>query len=157
DARALLVPQDVDGVVDLKGALGGEVEGRRVYCCGPEPMLGAIEAAFEGRTREHLHIERFKAALASDEDDRAFEVELASSGKRIVVEAGVSIIDALDQAGIQVEFSCREGTCGTCETGVLGGIPDHRDVVLTDVEKAMGDCMMICVGRCIEGPLLLDL
>lgn len=157
DARVRLVPQDVEGVVDLGAALGEEILGRRVYCCGPEPMLIAMESAFAGRASEQLHVERFQAELPSGDGDEAFEVELASSGQRITVAAGVSIIDALDGAGIQVESSCREGTCGTCETAVLGGIPEHRDVVLTGDEKAANDCMMICVGRCVEGPLILDL
>ncbi|MGH3349830.1 MAG: 2Fe-2S iron-sulfur cluster-binding protein, partial [Nocardioides sp.] len=64
---------------------------------------------------------------------------------------------ALAGVGVEVDFSCREGTCGTCETGVLGGVPDHRDSVLSEEERAAGDCMMICVGRCRTGPLILDL
>jgi ferredoxin len=58
---------------------------------------------------------------------------------------------------VPVDFSCREGTCGTCETAVLDGVPEHRDSVLTAEEKAANDCMLICVGRCVRGPLVLDL
>lgn len=152
-----LVPEDADGLIDIEAELGAVVPGRRTYCCGPEPLLRAVEAAFEGRAGESLHTERFKAEEVSADDDEAFDIELASSGQSIHVAADETIIDALQRAGLDVDFSCREGTCGTCETGVLGGVPQHRDVVLSAEEKAANDCMMICVGRCIEGPLLLDL
>ena len=42
---------------------------------------------------------------------------------------------------------CTEGICGSCETKVIEGEVDHRDYVLTDREKAAGDCMMVCVSR----------
>jgi ferredoxin-NADP reductase len=152
-----LVPQDVAGVLDLDAVLGPEVPGRRVYCCGPEPLIEAMELRFSGRGGEYLHLERFQSEQVSREGDRPFEVEIGSTGERIAVAPGISIIDALADAGVEVEFSCREGTCGTCETGVLAGVPDHRDAVLSADERAANDCMMLCVGRCVEGPLVLDL
>jgi len=155
--RVQVLPEDEVGLLDLPGLLGDQIPGRKVYCCGPEPLLAALEALMKDRPDEQLRVERFKAAEVDASADEAFDVEIASSGKTVTVAPGVSIIDALDDAGVSVEFSCREGTCGTCETNVLSGIPDHRDSVLTDEEKADNDCMMICVGRCLKGPLLLDL
>lgn len=152
-----VVPQDERGVIDLAGSLGVPVPGRRVYCCGPEPLLVAIETLMVERVAETLHVERFRASADLDDPGTHFEVEVASSGRRVGVEPGQSIIDALDRAGVQVDFSCREGTCGTCETGVLGGVPEHRDSVLSADEQAVNDCMMICVSRCRRGPLILDL
>jgi ferredoxin len=86
-----------------------------------------------------------------------FEVVLAASGKTVPVPAGVSILKAVEEAGVPVLSSCQEGTCGTCETVVLDGEPDHRDAVLTDAERAAGDLMMICVSRCRGERLTLDL
>src|SRR5581483_3183194 len=86
-----------------------------------------------------------------------FEVQLGLGGSVVSVADGESIIDALAAAGVDVEFSCREGTCCTCETRVVSGVPDHRDSVLTREEQDANDCMMICVGRCKVGPLVLDL
>lgn len=153
--QVTLVPQDEAGLIDLDRELGPERAGRHVYCCGPEPLLEAVEARMSARPAEILHVERFSAEV--DDSGAAFEVEISSSGASIPVREGQSIIDALAEVGIEVEFSCREGTCGTCETGVLGGVPDHRDSVLTDEEREANDCMMICVGRCLSGPLVLDL
>ncbi|MFE3998355.1 PDR/VanB family oxidoreductase [Nocardioides sp. YIM B13467] len=155
--RIDLWPQDERGLLDLPAVLGEPVPGRRVYCCGPEPLLAAVEQEMRTRPGESLHTERFAPKEPVETGGDAFEVEVASTGARVVVAEDESIIDALAGAGIDVDFSCREGTCGTCETGVLGGVPEHRDSVLGDDERAANDCMMICVGRCRTGPLILDL
>lgn len=154
--RVTIVPEDEVGLIDLDSVLGEPVPGRRVYSCGPEPLLEAVEARLLERP-EILHVERFAPAVPVDLHGEAFEVELASSGRRVLVAANQSILDALTDADVSVDFSCREGTCGTCETTVLGGVPDHRDSILSREERAANDCMFICVGRCLEGPLVLDL
>ncbi|WP_406034999.1 PDR/VanB family oxidoreductase [Nocardioides sp. NBC_00163] len=155
--RIDLWPQDERGLLDLPAILGDPVPGRRVYCCGPEPLLAAVEQEMRTRPGEPLHTERFAPREPVETGGDAFEVEVASTGVRVAVGEDESIIDALAGVGIEVDFSCREGTCGTCETGVLGGVPEHRDSVLSDDERAANDCMMICVGRCRTGPLILDL
>jgi ferredoxin len=73
------------------------------------------------------------------------------------VSADESIVDALERARISVPTSCREGTCGTCETRVLQGMPDHRDSILDESEQAAGDTMMICCSRSLTPRLVLDL
>lgn len=152
--RLTLWPEDETGLMDLPAVLGEPRPGRAVYVCGPEPLIAAVERAAAGRG-ETVHAERFSAEV--DASGEAFEVQIASTGQVIEVSEGGDLIDLLQQAGASVEFSCREGTCGTCETGVLSGEPDHRDVVLTDEERAAGDVMMVCVSRCRRGPLVLDL
>jgi ferredoxin len=92
-----------------------------------------------------------------DGEDTAFEVECAQSGLTIEVAADETVMDALEQAGVQVPNACREGICGSCETPVLAGIPDHRDGLLTDAEREAGKTMMPCVSRCLSARLVLDL
>ena len=87
----------------------------------------------------------------------AIEVHLAQSGLTLTVPPERSILDAAEEAGIGVLSSCREGTCGTCETPVLDGIPDHRDSVLDAQARKADDCMMICVSRACTPRLVLDL
>jgi ferredoxin len=87
----------------------------------------------------------------------AFEVELMRSGLTLTVPPERSVLDVVEEAGIGVLSSCAEGTCGTCETPVIDGLPDHRDSVLTDVEKQRNDCMLICVSRSCSPRLVLDL
>jgi ferredoxin len=75
----------------------------------------------------------------------------------VTVPSGTTVLAAVEDAGIGVLSSCAEGICGTCETTVLEGEPDHRDSLLTEDEKAAGDTMLICVSRCRGARLVLDL
>lgn len=156
--RVELRPQDECGLLDLAAALDSLEDGTGVYCCGPEPLLRAIETACRNRPDVTLHVERFAAKeRPSDAVDEAFEVELRKSGTTITVAAGDTLLDAVLRSGVDAPFSCREGTCGTCEAAVLEGVPDHRDSVLTEDEQAANDCMMICVSRSCTPKLALDL
>ena len=87
----------------------------------------------------------------------AFDIELRRSGLTLTVPPEQSILDVVEAAGVGVLSSCAEGTCGTCETGVLDGEPDHRDSVLTADERAANDCMLICISRSCGARLVLDL
>ncbi|MBN9794215.1 oxidoreductase [Pseudonocardia sp. TMWB2A] len=154
--RVALVPQDEAGLLDVAGIVAAAA-GRPVYCCGPEGLLAAVEAEGE-RLGVPVHVERFSARPgALDGPDEAFEVELSGSGTVVAVPAGCSILDALEGAGIATLSSCREGTCGTCETGVLAGEPDHRDSLLTEEEQASNEVMMLCVSRSRSPRLVLEL
>ncbi|WP_086838813.1 PDR/VanB family oxidoreductase [Amycolatopsis kentuckyensis] len=150
--RVLFRPQDQHGLLDLPTLLAAVQPGTAVYCCGPEPLLAAVEALGP----EDLHVERFTAR--PDESPRtAFEVKLAGSGRVLPVPTDRSILEVVEEAGVTVLSSCREGTCGTCETGVLGGEPDHRDSVLTAEERLENEVMMLCVSRACSPRLVLDL
>jgi ferredoxin-NADP reductase len=156
--KVLIRPQDEHGMLDLVAHLGEPAEDVHVYCCGPEPLLAAVEERCSSWPSGSLHVERFRPRTADPEaSSTAFEVALARSGLTVAVPAGVSILQAVQAAGVQVLYSCAEGTCGTCETDVLEGIPDHRDSVLTPAEQAEGKTMMICVSRCAGGRLVLEL
>ncbi|KOV64018.1 PDR/VanB family oxidoreductase [Streptomyces sp. MMG1121] len=150
-----LVPQDEQGHIDLARALDGLPSDTLVYCCGPEPLLKAVEEAVpEGQ----LRIERFAAPVVERHgDDSAFEVECRTSGVTLNVGGGTSVLEAAENAGLTVSSSCREGICGSCETRVLAGTPDHRDFLLSEAEHATGGTMMICVSRCASDRLVLDL
>jgi ferredoxin len=87
----------------------------------------------------------------------SFEVVCVRSGVTLTVPSGRSILSVARECGIDVLSSCTEGVCGTCETAVLAGLPDHRDWLLTDEEREASKTMLICVSRCLRGPLVLDL
>ncbi|MFC9556175.1 PDR/VanB family oxidoreductase [Rhodococcus sp. NPDC056960] len=156
--RVRIRPQDEYGHLDLAAALDEVEPGTVVYCCGPEPLLQAIESACRERPHVTLHVERFAPKeVPAGVDDDAFEVELGRSGRTVQVAADETILDAVLREGVDADFSCREGTCGTCEVAVLCGIPDHRDSVLSEDEQAENDAMMICVSRSCTPKLTLDL
>ena len=127
-----------------------------LYCCGPVPMLKAFEAATADRVSEQVHVEYFKAK-EKPAAEGGFEVRLARSNRTIMVEAGKTILDALLDAGIAANYACTEGVCGTCETRVLEGIPDHRDLFLKKEEQAANTTMMICCSGSKSTTLVLDL
>jgi len=154
-ARIDLWPQDERGLIDLDGLLGKPRPGCRIYCCGPESLIAAVEECSAGWA---LHTERFHPkAHALEGANHGFVVRLDYSGIDVTVAADQSILQAVEAAGIPVETSCREGTCGTCETTVLDGVPDHRDSVLSDEEHATNETMMICCSRALSPRLVLDL
>jgi ferredoxin-NADP reductase len=149
-----------NGVIDLESALDRLGAGRStIYACGPAGLLTAVDSYAGGREGCRVVVERFTADPASTparQDDAPFVVE-TSDGTEIEVRADQSILDALLGAGIPALSSCREGICGTCETGVLEGIPDHRDTLLSEDERESGETMMICVSRCLGDRLVLDI
>lgn len=144
---------------DLGGYLAGRPSDTHFYCCGPTPMLDAFEQACESLGYPHAHIERFTAAEVAPSEDAqdSYSVELSRSGKTVSVEPGLNLLDVLLEAGCDIEYSCREGVCGSCETRVLEGDVDHRDGVLTKAERAANGSMMVCVSGCKSRRLVLDL
>jgi len=154
--RVVLWPKEETGLVDVAGLMSGAYADTAVYCCGPAPLLTAAEQACAGLADLELHVERFAPKEFAGASS-GFEVELARSGVRLDVPADRSILEVAEDAGVPVLSSCREGTCGTCETPVLDGVPDHRDSLLTGDEQVAGDTMMICVSRACGRKLVLDL
>ncbi|MFG2623568.1 PDR/VanB family oxidoreductase [Streptomyces sp. NPDC048473] len=154
DGSVDFVPQDERGHIDLDTLLGNVPEGTQVYCCGPEPLLAAVEERCPA-----ARTERFAAPVAPprDGEDTGFDVICSRTGRTVEVGPGSSVLDALEGAGITVPSSCRDGICGTCETKVLEGTPDHRDFLLSEGEKAAGASMMLCVSRSRTPRLVLDL
>ncbi|MFF0522411.1 PDR/VanB family oxidoreductase [Actinomadura nitritigenes] len=155
--RVTVVPHDEQGLLDLAAWLPGEDPATKVYCCGPAPLLEAVEERCAGWRRGLLRTERFVARESGAVRDEPFELELRRTGVTVTVRPGRSVLDAASAAGVSVLSSCRQGLCGTCETAVLGGVPDHRDSILDDDEREAGDCMFVCVSRSRSERLVLDL
>ena len=157
--RVTLHPQDSHGLLDLDALLDQPRTDTLVYCCGPEPLLAAVEQRMAGWPGGALHLERFSAPVVERDpaDEHAVEVVLAESGRTLLVDPETSILQALLDDGVDILHDCQDGICGTCETKVIEGEVDHRDFVLSDREKAAGDCMMICVSRARGKRLVLGL
>lgn len=148
-----------NGPPDLRRMLADRPSDTHLYCCGPGPMLDAFERTCEELGYANTHIERFTApvAPAAQTVSAGYRVELRRSGRTLEVPSGMSLLDTLLDAGIEKDFSCREGVCGACETKVLAGEVDHHDSILTKAERAANKSMMVCVSGCKQGPLVLDL
>lgn len=156
--RVDIRPQDETGLLDLAGLLGSADSETLVYCCGPEPLLAAVEAACGHWPSGALHVERFSPQkIAEPVRQESFEVELAKSGMVLTVLPGRSVLEVVEEAGVTVLSSCTQGTCGTCETTVLAGVPEHHDSLLSADQRAANDTMFICVSRSCSPRLVLEL
>jgi vanillate O-demethylase ferredoxin subunit len=153
---SVLFDQETKTRLDIGKIVNTTAPEAHLYCCGPGPMLDTFKQACSGRHAEFVHLEHFGAAEPLVKDG-GFEVELAQSGLCLTVHPGRSILDALLEAGIDVAFSCEEGVCGTCETAVLSGVPDHRDQYLSAEEREENKTMMICCSGSRSPRLVLDL
>ena len=149
------------GPPDLKALLAARPARAdlHLYACGPAPMLDAFERITAELGHQNAHVERFAAVEHKPAEDArsTFVVKLARSDRSVTVQPGQSILDALLDAGVDVDHSCCEGVCGSCETRVLAGEPDHRDSILSAKERESNKVMMVCVSGCRGDSLTLDL
>lgn len=143
-------------MLDIAATVRAASPQTHLYCCGPLPMLAAFEAATADLPRERVHVEYF-TAKEPPAMGGGFSVVLAKTGRELAVPPGKTILETLLDAGLDVPYSCMEGVCGTCETRVVEGIPDHRDLILTEAEQAANKTMMICCSGCKGERLVLDL
>jgi vanillate O-demethylase ferredoxin subunit len=145
--------------LDLASLLAAPEQGTHLYVCGPQGFIDHVLASAKGLgwPAAQLHVEYFGAAPVDSSGDQPFDVKLASSGKVVTVPAGQSVIRALAAQGVEIPYSCEEGVCGTCLTRVLDGVPDHRDLYLTDEERAANDQFTPCCSRARTPLLVLDL
>ncbi|MDP3833310.1 MAG: PDR/VanB family oxidoreductase [Hydrogenophaga sp.] len=149
------------GPPDLTALLGrrAPTASEHFYACGPAVMLDNFEKTCAALGHTNAHIERFTAVevAASVDAKQAFTVELRRSGKTFEVTPDTTLHARLIEIKADVPWSCEEGICGSCETKVLEGVPDHRDMVLTDAEHAANKSMMVCVSGCKSARLVLDI
>lgn len=147
------------GRLDISRLLADQPVDTRLYTCGPAGfMQHVLDSARElGWAEARLHREYFSAEAAPQGAADAFEVQLASSGQVLRVEAGENVVEALRKVGVEVPVACEQGICGTCLTRVLEGVPEHRDLFLTEEEQAANDQFTPCCSRARSPRLVLDL
>lgn len=153
--RVHLYPGDERARLDL-AALFSEMKPFTItYCCGPARLIEAVEDAGAGR---QVKVERFEPKeFGAPVWTEPFDVELAFSGDTLTVEPGRTVLEVLEENGTLVLSSCREGTCGTCETRVMEGEIDHRDSILSPDQQAANDVFYPCVSRAACPRLVLEL
>lgn len=145
--------------LDLEALIATPDTGTQLYVCGPggfiEHVVGTAKRL--GWPAEQIHLEYFGAAPRDTSTDAGFEVKIASTGQVIPITPEQTVVQALQQHGIEILTSCEQGVCGTCITRVLEGEPDHKDMYFTDEEHAKNDQFTPCCSRARSRLLVLDL
>ncbi len=154
---ALTLWMDDTNQIDVAALLQNAPRDAHVYCCGPKGMIAAVKSAAEaaGHPSDRIRFELFETPQTED-GDQPFEVEI-NDGQVFTIPPGQTIIEVLEEAGVDVMYDCQRGDCGICQTDVLDGTPDHRDVVLSEDERTSGNVMQICVSRAKSARLKLDI
>jgi len=145
--------------IDLAAEIARLEPDGELYVCGPIGMLDAAKRAWaeSGRPIDHLRFETFgnSGRFASE----PFSVKIPRLGRKIEVAQNVTMLDALEAAGIEMIYDCRRGECGLCALPILSveGIVDHRDVFFSDAEKAANGKLCTCVSRVVGGGVTIDI
>ena len=128
------------------------------YVCGPIGMLEAARRtwAASGRPVDLLRFETFGAS--GEYPPVPFEVRIPRLGREIRVAANQTMLEAFEEAGVEMIFDCRRGECGLCALPILevDGVVDHRDVFFSDAEKAGNAKLCTCVSRVYGGAITVD-
>lgn len=144
------------GFMDIANILNNAPAGTHFYCCGPEPMLKNFIDLSQSIDPSRVHYEFFKP-LATQLSGDSFEVKLHKTKKSFSIGPDQTILQVLQKNGISAPGSCEQGICGTCETHVVEGIPDHRDSLLSAEERSSNKVIMICCSRSLSPSITLDL
>lgn len=146
-------------VIDFANVLSELAVDGEMYVCGPIGMLNTARQAWAagGRRPVDLHFETF--AAGGSYPNRRFRVSVPRLGLDLEVGADATILETLEAAGVDPLFNCRKGECGLCLATVEDqtGLLDHRDVFLSEHQKAENKQLCICVSRLSEGTLVLNL
>jgi ferredoxin-NADP reductase len=152
-----LYRDDVREVLAVEEILQNQPLGTHLYVCGPEGMIEHILAGGRaaGWPTENLHSERFAAHVSG----APFSVTLAKAGLTTEVRPDQSLLEAIEEAGVDAPSLCRGGACGQCETTVVSADGEivHHDHFLTEEERASGRKIMTCMSRFKGRELVLDL
>jgi vanillate O-demethylase ferredoxin subunit len=145
--------------LDIPALLTKPQPATHLYVCGPKGFMDAVLgiARARGWHESQIHYEFFSSDVGPSASDESFQVKLASSGRIVVVPKDKTVVQALAEAGVEVQTSCEQGVCGTCLTRVLEGEPDHKDLYLTPEEQAANDQFLPCCSRAKSALLVLDL
>lgn len=150
---------DDEKSADIAGLLSSPKTEDHLYVCGPSGFMDFVlkTAEAQGWAKDQLHREYFSAEPKPDVENGSFEVQIASTGQVVKVDAETTVAEALIAVGIDIPLSCEQGICGTCVTRILEGIPEHRDMYLTEDEQQANNVFTPCCSRAKTARLVLDI
>ncbi|MGF0238823.1 PDR/VanB family oxidoreductase [Rhodococcus sp. IEGM1300] len=148
-----------DTALNAAQVLANPQDNVHVYVCGPGGFMQHVldSARAQGWQEELLHREYFAATPTDTSQDGSFSVKVSSTGQVFEIPADKTVVQVLESHGIDIAMSCEQGICGTCLTRVLDGVPEHRDLFLSEEEQALNDQFTPCCSRSKSPLLVLDI
>jgi vanillate O-demethylase ferredoxin subunit len=144
--------------IDLDAEIAALPAGGQLALCGPLRLMEAAREAWEraGRPLADLRFETFGNSGRLQAEP--FWVELPRHGLRFEVPAERTLLDMLEEHGVQALSDCRRGECGLCAMDIVSvqGTVDHRDVFFSSPQKQADKRLCACVSRVSGGGVVLD-
>lgn len=143
---------DEGSSLDVNALIGGIDPGTELYMCGPIRLMDAVRRGWTERelALPDLRYETFGNSGWYDPEE--FVVRIPRLGVEAKVGQGRSMLEALEDAGVDMMFDCRKGECGLCEVRILNldGAVDHRDVFYSERQQHAQEKMCCCVSRAVS-------
>jgi ferredoxin-NADP reductase len=118
---------------------------REAFCSGPGELLDAmIERWEEDGDSDRLHFERFQPKIGGNAGEgEGGEITFLKSDTTTESDGGTPILDAGEEAGLDLAFGCRIGICHTCVGTLKSG--KVRDLRSGDITEPVGQDVRICI------------
>ena len=146
------------------------------YLCGPVPFMQALYDGLRGLNvaDARIHAEAFgpaslrrvpdavqQAAPATEPAMEAVPVGFSATGEEAVWTPGSgTLLELAEAKGLNPDFSCRNGSCGSCKTRIVEGAVAYASPPTAQV--AQDECLICCAVPAArkdgeENRLVLDL
>lgn len=144
-----------------------------VFVCGPEPIIRAVSSFMEekGMAKEKVHFELFATPgqVPLQEEKQVVKKAIDSSKKCAVTVMfdgqesnfympidGTAILDAAQQHGLDIPYSCKGGMCMTCRAHITEGDVEMKvNYSLEPGEVEMG-YVLTCQGVPTSENIVVD-
>jgi ferredoxin-NADP reductase len=108
-----------------------------------EPAVGVIAVAVAEAVAE--------APVSAPAVDGCHDMHCATSGSQVRVQPGQTLLEAAEEAGVELPSLCRAGVCGTCRVHVTAGDVHCESAMLGDADTIAGfvlACVTTCTSDC---------
>jgi vanillate O-demethylase ferredoxin subunit len=151
-ARLQVHVDDEGSSLDVNALVGNLEPGVELYMCGPIRLMDAVRRGWTERELELPDLRYETFGNSGWHDPEEFLVRIPRLGVEAKVGQGRSMLEALEDAGVDMMFDCRKGECGLCEVRILdlNGAIDHRDVFYSQRQQHAAEKLCCCVSRAVS-------
>lgn len=139
---------------------------RHLFMCGPQPFMESVKALMHGLqfNMSHFHIESFGTSRSAPGQEtgaaslkltgRQHKVTFSKTGITVDTDENISLLNLAEAHGIEIEYSCRSGSCGACAVHCAGEITESEECAIGAKEKQQG--YIYCCCSVAKGDLVID-